>query len=276
MSLGNYFVDETEQPLIMKRAGFDGFFVDGNNRDKILKFGQIAKKENMMFQSVHAPFNKIGHIWHEGEEGDNVVKTLIDCADATAEAGAPIMVSHVYIGFDTGETPNELGLDRLAKVVDFARSRGIKIAFENTEGEEFLAAVMDRFKGDETVGFCWDSGHEQCYNHSKDMLALYGDRLIATHLNDNLGISDFGGHIFWTDDLHLLPFDGIIDWDDAAARLNRAGFDGPLTFELNVLDKPGHRDNSKYREMSPEQYITEAHNRACRVAFKKLRNGNQI
>lgn len=44
------------------------------------------------------------------------------------------------------------------------------------------------------------------------MLDKYGDRLIATHLNDNLGVSDFDGKVTWTDDLHLLPFDGIIDW----------------------------------------------------------------
>ena len=43
----------------------------------------------------------------------------------------------------------------------------------------------------------------------KDMLELYGDRLIATHINDNLGVSNSDGKIFRTDDLHLLPFDGI-------------------------------------------------------------------
>ena len=127
---------------------------------------------------------------------------------------------------------------------------------------------MDAFRGEKNVGFCWDSGHEMCYNHSKDMLALYGDRLLGTHLNDNLGIRDFGGKITYIDDLHLLPFDGIADWDDIARRLDRCGFDGPLTFELSVMSKPGRRENDVYRKLSPEEYIAEVYKRACRVAAK--------
>ena len=107
-----------------------------------------------------------------------------------------------------------------------------------------------------------------CYNHSKDMLALYGDRLIATHLNDNLGVRDFGGKITYIDDLHLLPFDGIADWDNNAARLDRCGFAGPLTFELSTVSKPGRRENDLYRKLSPEEYIAECYKRACRVAAK--------
>lgn len=51
----------------------------------------------------------------------------------------------------------------------------------------------------DNVGFCLDAGHEMCYNHSADMLSLYGDRLIATHINDNLGIRDYGGKTTWID-----------------------------------------------------------------------------
>ena len=164
--------------------------------------------------------------------------------------------------------PGELYFGNYDAVVNYAAQKGVKIAFENTEGEEYLAALMDAFRGEKHVGFCWDSGHEMCYNHSKDLLALYGDRLLGTHLNDNLGIRDFGGKITYIDDLHLLPFDGIADWDNIAARLDRCGFSGPLTFELNVMSKPGRRDNDIYRKLSPEEYIAECYKRACRVAAK--------
>lgn len=60
-------------------------------------------------------------------------------------------------------------------------------------------------------------------------MALYGDKLIGTHLNDNLGIKDFTGKITWLDDLHLLPFDGIADWDSIVQRLCRYQFEGPLS-----------------------------------------------
>ena len=128
---------------------------------------------------------------------------------------------------------------------------------------------MNAFKGYDNVGFCWDSGHELCYNRGKDMLNVYGSRLIATHLNDNLGVSRFDGAIYFTDDLHLLPFDGIQNWQNAAERLNKCGYDGILTFELNTTSKPGRHDNNKYSKLPAEEYIAEAYARACRIAYMK-------
>ena len=258
-----------EQLLLYKKAGFDGFFSGFESREQIADLAGFANKENLVFQSVHAPFHKTAAIWKECEDGIAAVGELKARVEAAADAGVPIVVSHVFIGFDKPDKPTKLGLERFAEVVELASSKNVKIAFENTEGEEFLSAVMDYFKDNPAVGFCWDTGHEQCYNYGKDMTALYGDRLIATHLNDNLGISDFGGHTFWTDDLHLLPFDGIIDWGGIAERLNRAGYNGILTFELARKSKPGRNDNDKYESVSAEIYVAEAYNRACRLAAIK-------
>ncbi len=101
------------------------------------------------------------------------------------------------------------------------------------------------------------------------MLDKYGDRLIATRLNDNLGVSDFDGKVTWTDDLHLLPFDGIIDWREAADKLKRCGYDGILTFELLKYGKPGRHENDLYSKMSVEEYIAQCYIRACRFAHMK-------
>ncbi len=156
-------------------------------------------------------------------------------------------------------------------VVDEAERLGVKIAFENTEGEEYLAYLMEVFKDRECVGFCWDTGHEMCYNHSTDMMALYGDRILCTHLNDNLGIKYFNGEIIFLDDLHLLPFDGVADWDDIVFRLNKYGFNDMLTFELNTISKPDRTENDFYGRMKINDYLTEAYKRACRVAMLKAR-----
>ena len=128
--------------------------------------------------------------------------------------------------------------------------------------------LMDFFSGNPNVGFCWDSGHEMCYNYSRDMLAAFGDRLLGTHLNDNLGIRDLNGEITWLDDLHLLPFDGIADWQYNCERLRACNFDGPLTFELNIGSKPGRHENDAYGLMAPEIYLAECYKRACRVRAK--------
>ena len=136
------------------------------------------------------------------------------------------------------------------------------------EGEEYLFALMEHFKNTDTVGFCWDSGHEMCYNHSQDLLSKLGDRLIMTHINDNLGISRFDGKTFWTDDLHLLPFDGIADWDYNVDRLKKSRPLEILNFELNIKSKPNRHENDIYAQMDIEQYFTEAYKRACKIAYK--------
>ena len=107
-----------------------------------------------------------------------------------------------------------------------------------------------------------------CYNRSRDLLAIFGDRLIATHINDNLGIKDFNGEITYLDDLHLLPFDGIADWDYNAKRLLISNCPEILTFELTRNSKRDRFDNDIYKKMDITDYICECYKRACKVAAK--------
>lgn len=261
-------LDRIQQLHHIKNAGFDGFFALWQCSKDLDELAAEAKRLGLVFQSVHAPFHKARDMWSNDESGDIALRELLDCLADCVRLEVPIMVVHPYKGFDI-EPPTEIGLERFGKLIDEAEKVDVKIAFENVEGEDHLKLLFERFGHYENVGFCWDSGHEMCYNHSKDMLALYGDRLIATHINDNLGISRTNGSIYFTDDLHLLPFDGIGDWDDVARRLDRHGFQGPLTLELSVISKPGRHDNDHYAQMTPEQYFAQAYARACRLAVKR-------
>lgn len=264
-----YRIPYTEQIALFKRVGFEAFFV---NWEEGLDFAEIRKAADdngMIIQSVHAPFHKMAHMWERTEITDTALNELLRCVDDCVLLKTDIMVVHAIIGFDKHE-PNDFGIENYRKVVDYAREKGVRIAFENTEGEEYLAAVMNAFRECDHVGFCWDTGHELCYNYSKDMTALYGDRLIAMHLNDNLGIKDFEGRIHPWDDLHLLPFDGIADWNSIVDRLNCWGYNGILTFEMNNTGKPGRLENEAYAGMEIPEYITAVYKRACRVAALKL------
>lgn len=258
-----------DRVALFKKIGFDAFFAEWKKDFDFEGLKAIADKEGMIIQSIHAPFHKMASMWEKDEKTEEALSELLDCVDACGKLGTDIMIVHAIIGFDK-HTPNAFGIENYRKVVDYAREKKVRVAFENTEGEEYLAALMDAFKDYENVGFCWDTGHEMCYNHSKDMTALYGDKLIAMHLNDNLGIWDYEGKIKGWDDLHLLPFDGIADWNDIVDRLNRCGFDGILTFEMNRVSKPGRRENDAYAKMDLDEYLTHVYMRACKVAQLKL------
>lgn len=259
---------ETERVLeLISEIGFEAFFTGWMQGRPVTSYAEKARSLGLEYQSIHAPFGKIRSFWDGSEENAQMMlKDLTDCLDDCARCGVPLMISHVYIGFGEHPPVTEKGVDYFSRVLRHAEKRGVRIAFENTEGEEFLSAVMTAFRGDPCAGFCWDSGHEMCYNGGRDLLAEYSDRLFGTHLNDNLGVRDLGGEITWHDDLHLLPYDGIGDWSDKARRLARCGFDGPLTFELNNYSKPDRCENEKYARMSEREFLTEAYIRACRFA----------
>ena len=250
-----------EQIRAFKEVGFDGFFTEMS--EDVPAYRALADELGMMYQSIHAPFDKAKLMWEE--DCGTAVEELISCVRACHDSRVPLLILHTYIGFEPSAGPTQVGLDHYGAVIDEAKKLGVKIAFENTEGEEYLAALLSTFTGD-NVGYCWDSGHEACYNRSKDLLALYGDRLFGTHLNDNLGITPRENNaIFWHDDLHLLPYDGTVDWDNAAKRLAGLSFDGPLTFELTTQSKPNRHENDKYAAMGAMADLREAYARATRL-----------
>lgn len=254
-----------EQIEIFKNVGFDAFFTGWSKESDIKEWKKQADNLGIIYQSIHSPFDKAADFWETGRKAEKAIDEQIECIHDCAENNIPIMVVHAFIGFEK-HSPNDIGVKNFEKVVLEAQKAGIKIAFENTEGEEYLAALMNNLSHYENVGFCWDTGHELCYNYGKDLMAKYGEKLIATHFNDNLGIKDFNGKITWIDDLHLLPFDGVADWNIIMQRIANYDYDDILTFELNTLSKPGRHENDIYKNMPIELYITEAYKRACRVA----------
>ncbi len=259
-----------EQPEILKNAGFDKFAFDREKRGTSELTGMLMKKAEKLDLSceyIHAPFYGMDDIWHdEGGElaevmlGD-IYATIDDCSDYCVKYA----VLHAIIGMDNC-TPTLLGLERLDDVVDYAVKKNVYLAFENTEGEMYLEAVLNRYKDVSNVGFCFDSGHELCYNFGKDILSAYCDRLFVTHLNDNRGMT--GDELTFYDDSHLLPFDGIADWDGIAKRIKKGNYNGTLSFEVISKGRPTRTDNDIYKNMTAQEYVNKAYSKA--VEFRNL------
>ena len=252
-------LDHIEQMKIMKNVGFEAFFTDWVP-EKTEEIANEAARLGLFQQSIHSPFSKeykVSHLWNGGEEGEFVTNSLIKCVEDCGRFDIPVMVIHPFIGFKD-HTPTQVGLDNYARVIEAANKAGVKLGFENVEGEEYLAAIMERFWNEESLGFCLDTGHEMCYNRHKDMLALYGEKLCHTHFNDNLGVR--GEEITFHDDLHLMPTDGIADWHGIMERIRRTGYNGILMSELSFANKPGKNGiEHKYAEMSVEEFMHEAY-----------------
>jgi sugar phosphate isomerase/epimerase len=262
--LGHEKMKAEEAVTYAKKAGFDSVFFNWSYQNyKIESAMEAAKKENLIVQSIHAPFNRINTLWEPSEVTDIALAEQIACVRVCARIGVPLMIVHPYIGF-VNHNPNEQGLEHFGKIIREAEKLGVKLAFENVEGEEYLAAIMKEFGSSPVVGFCWDTGHEQCYNRGKDMMALYGDKLFGTHFNDNVGVT--GEDITYHDDLHLLPFDGIVDFKGVMDRIRRHNYNDILSFELTILNKPNKHTHDEYAKLTPEDFYKLAYERARRVA----------
>lgn len=265
----DYAIPTADVVKMVKRIGFDAISPVWKRDGDLAGIVNAAKECGLAIQSLHAPFGKAADMWSEDEALWAPAKAeLLSALDACGQFDIPVLVVHTWKGFDYRFDEKALNFRNFDKIVENAAQKGVKIAFENTEGEEYLFALIAHYKHTDTVGFCWDSGHEMCYNHSQDLLAEFGDRLIMTHINDNLGISRFDGATYWTDDLHLLPFDGVADWDYNVDRLKKSRHMDILNFELNIKSKPNRHENDIYGQMPLELYFTEAYKRACKIAYR--------
>lgn len=253
-----------EQIELLHQAGYDGAFTYADGSISVCDAKRMLTERGMEYPFVHVMWEKLALMWEDStEDGEFCMKAYLKTLEDCAECEVPMMVAHAIVGMEK-HTPTELGAERFSRVLRRAEELGVQLCLENTEGEEYLKMLFDRFGDSPMLKFCWDTGHEMCYNHSKDLLLTYGKWLGATHLNDNLGISHPEEGITWRDDLHLLPFDGIGDWDDKAKRLVNTGYNGIITFELSVNCKPGSNANTVYAEMTPEDYLGESIRRARR------------
>ena len=250
---------------IIADVGFDSVFTGYGGTRKLEALANEIEKNNLIYQSVHAPFKRIDKMWKRSLETKAVFDELASCVRDCGRFGIGIMICHVWIGF-LRERPNVTGIRNFAALLDIAEKSNVKIAFENTEGERYLECLFEKLGDHPSLAFCIDTGHELCYNRGRDMIGKYGrdGKLVATHLNDNLGVT--GKKITWLDDAHLLPFDGVCDWDNCAKRLVDVGYSGILTSELTVKSKPDRHENERYSSLSCEEYVKLAYERALRIA----------
>ena len=225
-----------------------------------------ARLRGLAIQSLHGPLRGMPAMWDpDPEVSGPILQDLLRSAADCAEFGIPLLVVHPWNGVDYTFREESLCFDHFDALVSAAERYGICVAFENLEGPEFLSALLKRYSQSAAVGFCWDAGHELCYAPEWDFLSRFGDRLVMTHMNDNLGVTDPDGRLQGTDDLHLLPGHGIVDWQSTITRLKLAKKQEILNLELKIRPKGDRCKLDLYSQMPLKDYFQEAYNRAAKM-----------
>ena len=128
-----------------------------------------------------------------------------------------------------------------------AKELGIKIAFENLKIKGYLEYIIENIDND-NIGICYDSGH--CHAHFKNEFnwSLFKNKVFAIHLHDNDA----------SDDQHLLPYDGTINWEEVISNLKEANYKGPITLEICY--------RNEYLKMGIEEFYNKGHEIGNRLA----------
>jgi sugar phosphate isomerase/epimerase len=113
-----------------------------------------------------------------------------------------------------------------------AAPTGVRLALEiipnPLSGADDLVTVIDEELEASDIGICLDSGHAFLQGDLVEAIETVSGHLYTTHLHDNRRK---------TDD-HLVPFDGAIDWAEAAMTLQKVGYEGVWLFELAATEAP--------------------------------------
>lgn len=231
--------------LALKSLGFDaanfscGFltFFGQNIPDSIEKVKSISEEVGICFELAHLPF---GINPNASAESFSVFNQQVhDAIDAMALLGVSYATVHPNTitertTYFNRKAQYDSVMKHLSPFVEHANRVGLNITVENMRlvHESFS---VHRYCGDPEelceiadalgIGICWDTGHGHINGiRQSEALEYIGSRLKMLHLNDNHG----------SDDIHLAPFMGTIDWADVMNGLKAIHYNGLLNFELNA------------------------------------------
>lgn len=207
----------------IKQAGFNNVFIHWETNEYSendwMMYIDYIKEIGLNITSAHLSYKGMNSIWEEGINGDTLVGKYIQDISDCKQNDISMVILHLTNG-KNAPIYNIIGIERLRKVVEYAKNLNVKIAFENTKIKGYLEYVLENIK-DENVGICYDSGHCHIHFNDKFNFAKFKDRIFEVHLHDNDK----------SDDLHLLPFDGTINWKDTLKSLKECNFKGNITLE---------------------------------------------
>ena len=241
-----YDVPFRERYRLIKGAGFDCVMLWWSDRfgrgEGYEQDADLARDAGLWIENMHAPVHEQNDLSLENAQGDHVFHDYLQCVEACHRHHIPTLVIHLP---DDKCPINEIGNDRLDRIIDRAGALGVHVAFENLRNIHNLTAVLDRVTLSH-VGYCYDSCHHMNYAPDTDLLELYRDRLKAIHLQDNGGSRN----------QHQLPFDGNVDWPLVMGKIKKTGYSGAITLEPMNWD---------YTHLGIRDFLRLAYGRAKRL-----------
>jgi len=222
IQIANQGVTPLETIYAIKSAGFNNVFIQWYNGEWAhtqQKQVELCRELGLNIIFAHLGYEKVNALWRDGAEGDEQVERYKNDIYQCYKNGISTVIMHLVRTKNRPEI-NAQGLERIIKIIDYAKSLNVKVAFENGKTPEHFEYILRNIHM-RNAGVCFDSGH--CHAFSKDQFdfEIAKGKIFEVHLHDNDG----------EEDLHFLPFDGNIDWQDIINKLKTSDYNGFITLE---------------------------------------------
>jgi len=216
--------------------------------------GAQMRQGDFPIRQTHAPFS-FKNIKDQAVFDNFIYPAIVRSIEVSAALGAKITVVHplhhmVYEGHE--EELFEMNMKFYRSLIPVCQSCGIKVALENmfqtdprrkhithdtcSDPYEFCRYV-DTLNSEYMVA-CLDVGHIGLVPQrieAWDAIRILGhDRLQALHIHDN----DYKA------DLHILPYTGMLNWDEITRALGEIDYAGDFTYEVSVSKFTNTMDES--------------------------------
>lgn len=214
----------------------------------ILADAAAARDAGIGIYQTHGPWRYPPRDATKEDRAERFEKMCRDIS-ATRLLGAKYMVIHPVMPWGCGAPPcaeeyMDVNREFFSRLIPVAEKEGVVIAFENMPmpllplgtPEEITDFVREM--ASPCFRACLDTGHAAVITQDPTKMSLRAAKgvrvmgkeyLTCLHVHDNDGERD----------LHMYPFTGVTDFMAFADALREIGYEGPLTLECGVDNKPG-------------------------------------
>jgi sugar phosphate isomerase/epimerase len=205
--------------------------VDYHNATVVADVQQWLAEARLELTSVHAPVLDVSLASAEAAERETAVAETERALHIARRIPFRTLVVHLGrprtdgVRGGTNRDAARRSIDALATA---AEPLGVRIAVEVIPNDlsraSSVAQLVEADVEHANAGVCLDVGHARMDGDVADAIEIVSGHLAAIDVHDNRGRVDD----------HLVPFDGVIDWPSALTTMQKVGYDGALTFELQA------------------------------------------
>ena len=216
--------------------------LDYRDKSQISDLGHWFRDAELKVHSLHSPMYN-DNAW--GRTGPQSIITItepvkskrLDMVDEIKRAievaetvPCRYLIQHLCVEWEEfDERKIDAAFSALEEINLFARQRGVEVLLENTPNELASAERLMTFLNVThlNLNICFDVGHAHMRGSVENEYRLLQSRIRSTHVHDNNG----------TDDSHLFPGKGTVDWVRTMDLLRSADGQYPLLLELREVDE---------------------------------------